>query len=245
MSLTALYTKRQLIETARTPVSFLAITLTPIAVMVFFIVPFLSDDPAAMTGATATMVVFAVLLGCVGHFSFTVSALRESPWGAYMRTLPGGLGPQFMSNILTGLAVVLAGVIPIVLVAALFTEATAPLSRVLLATLALLPVIVSFTIMGIAIGYNLSARATMITNSIIFIPLAVAGGMFFDANDTPALVETIAPYVPTRGATDLVVGALTDYSPSPLALAMLAFWTAVLAVAAVWGYQRDEGRRFQ
>jgi ABC-2 type transport system permease protein len=244
MSLALTYTKHQLIETLRTPVSFLTITLTPLAVMIFFMVPNLGDDPAAMTGGTATMVVFATLLACVGQFSSTVAAMRETPWGAYLRTLPGGLAPQIVSNLITGAIVVLAAVVPIVLVAALFTSATAPLTRVLAAVAALLAAVVNFTMLGLAIGYTMSLRATVLTNSLLILALAVGGGMFFDPADTPMLVETIAPLLPTRGATDLVLAALTDYSPNPTALIMLAVWTVALGALTAWGHRRDEGRRF-
>jgi ABC-2 type transport system permease protein len=244
MSLALTYTKHQLIEMLRTPVSFLTITLTPLAVMIFFMVPFLGDDPAAMTGGTATMVVFATLLACVGQFSSTVAALRESPWGAYLRTLPGGLAPQVISNLISGAVVVVAAVVPIVLVAAWFTSATAPLTRVLAAVAALLVAVATFTMLGLAIGYTMSLRATVLTNSIGILALAVAGGMFFDPADTPAPIEAIAPFLPTRGATDLVLAALTDYSPSATALIMLAVWTVALGALTAWGYRRDEGRRF-
>ena len=245
MSLTMTYAKHQLIETARTPVSFLTITLMPLAVMLFFIVPFLGDDPVAMTAATATMVVFAVLLSCVGQFSMAVALSRESPWGAYLRTLPGGLAPQVVSNLLTGAVVVVTAVVPIIVVAALFTAATAPLSRVLAAVGALLAAVVAFTVMGIAIGYTLSMQATVIVNSVGILALAVGGGMFFDPAETPALVETIAPFLPTRGATDLVLAALVGHPLDPTALVMLIVWTLGLSALLVWGYRRDEGRRFR
>jgi ABC-2 type transport system permease protein len=191
------------------------------------------------------MVVFATLLACVGQFSSTVAAMRETPWGAYLRTLPGGLAPQVISNLITGAIVVAAAVVPIVVVAALFTSADAPLTRVLAAVAALLASAVTFTMLGLAIGYTMSLRATVLTNSIGILALAVGGGMFFDPAGTPVLVEAIAPLVPTRGATDLVLAALTDYSPNPTALIMLAVWTVALSALTAWGYHRDEGRRFQ
>lgn len=244
MSLVLVHTRRQLVETLRTPVMFLSVVLIPVAVLLFFIVPFIGQDAVAMTGATGTVMVFAVLLACVGHFSTVVAAVRESPWGSYLRTLPGGLAPQALSHLAVGLVVVTAAVVPVIAVAGLFTAATATVGAIALAFLALLVAVVVFTLMGLALGYLLSLRSAVIVNSVIFLPLGVGGGMFFDPADTPALVETIAPFFPTRGPTDLVLAALTDYAPSPLALVMLALWTVAFAVLAVWGYRRDEGRRF-
>lgn len=243
-SLTMTYTRRNLAENIRTPTMFLTVALVPVGVMVFFVVPFIGQDAAAITSATATLVVFGVLMACVGHFSIAIAAQRESAWGSYLRTLPGGIVPQMSGYLLVGLVVVAAAIIPILLVAGLFTAASAPLPRVLLAAGALLIAVVTFTLMGLAMGYLMSMRVAAIANSIGFLPLAVAGGMFFDEADTPEIIEQIAPFVPTRGATDLVLVALTGQSVGTLSLVMLVVWIVFLAALTVWGYRRDQVRRF-
>lgn len=244
MRLVLLYTRCELVESLRAPGSFLTITLMPLTVMIFFVVPNL-DDAEAITGATATMVVFATLLACVGHFSTTVAVLRESAWGSYLRTLPTGARPLVLSNLLTGMVVVAAAVIPIVLVGAFFTEADASVPGLLAGFAALLVGVVVFTVMGLAIGYTMTLRATIIVNSVLVLALAVGGGMFSDQNDLPPVVETLAPLLPTRGTTDLVLAALTAHPADPLALAMLVPWTLALTGLTLWGYRRDEGRRFR
>ncbi|MFI7701596.1 hypothetical protein [Nonomuraea sp. NPDC049480] len=245
MSLALLYTKHGLIETLRAPVSFLVITLMPLAVMVFFIVPNLGDNPAAMIGATATMVVFATLLACVGQFSATVAVMRESPWGAYLRTLPAGLTPAAFGHLLTGMVVVLAAIVPIVVVGVLSAAGGVPAARVPTAVAALLVAVVVFTLLGLAIGYTMSVRATVVANSVPVLALAVGGGMFADPANLPGPIAAIAPYLPTRGATDLVLAALIDHPLDPTSLAMLAAWAVGLGALTVWGYRRDEGRRFR
>jgi ABC-2 type transport system permease protein len=245
MPLALVYTRHELIATLRAPGSFLTITLMPLSVVVFFIIPNVDSDQDTITGAIATMVVFATLLACVGQFSTTVAALRESPWGAYLRTLPVGIRPLAVSSLLTGMVVVVAAVVPIVIVGALFTSAAVSAPRLLAGILALLAAVVTFTIMGLALGYLLSLRATTIVNSILVLALAVGGGMFFNPDNMPPLVQTIAPFLPTRGATDLVLTALTNRPPDPLALTMLGIWTVALAAMTVWGFHRHEGRRFR
>lgn len=245
MRLVLLYTRTELLESLRAPGSFLTITLMPLTVMVFFIVPNLDDDAEAITGATATMVVFATLLACVGHFSTTVAMLRESAWGSYLRTLPTGVRPLVFSNLLTGMVMVAAAVVPIVLVAGLFTAADASAPGVLAGLAALLVAVVVFTVMGLAIGYTMSLRATTIVNSVFVLAIAVGGGMFFEPDNPPAVVGSLAPFLPTRGTTDLVLAALTDHVADPVALAMLVPWTLALTGLTVWGHRRDEGRRFR
>ncbi len=245
MPLTLVHTRYELIETARAPGSFLTITLMPLAVTIFFIIPNVGSDPATVTGAIATMVVFATLLACVGQFSSTVAALRESAWGTYLRTLPAGLRPVVVSNLLTGMVFVAGAVLPIVVVSAVFTDATVSAPRLLGGLVALLVTAVVFTLMGLALGYTLSMRATVLVNSILVLALAVGGGMFSDPADPPGPIEAIAPYLPTRGTTDLVLAALTGRPADPVALVMLGVWTLALAGLTVWGFRRDEGRRFR
>lgn len=238
------YARRDLVENIRTPTMFLTVALVPVGVMVFFVVPFIGQDAEAITSATATLVVFGVLMACVGHFSVAIAARRESVWGNYLRTLPGGIVPQLLGHLLVGLVVVAAAIIPIIVVAGFFTAATAPPMRVLLASAALLVAVVAFTLLGVSMGYLMSMRVAVIANTIGFLPLAVAGGMFFDEADTPRIIEQIAPFVPTRGATDLVLVALTGASVGVLSLVMLAVWIVVFAALAVWGHRRDQVRRF-
>lgn len=244
-SLILAHIRRNLVDTLRVPAMFLSVALTPVAVMLFFFVPFIGNDSLLMTAATGTFVVFAALLACVVHVAVTAAHQRESSWGVYLRTLPGGPAPGMISQIVVGMVVVAAAIVPVVAVAALFTSASAPAGRVLLAIAALLAAVVVFTLLGLAIGYTLSARATMVVTSIIILPLAVGGGMFFDPANTPGVIEVTAPFLPTGGAADLVLAALLGHRPDPLALTMLAVWTVVFAVLALRGRRRDEGRRFQ
>ena len=243
MRLALVYTRHELRETVRAPGSFLTITLMPLAATVFFVVP--NTGGEAVAGAIATMVVFATLLACVGQFSATAAALRESSWGAYLRTLPAGLGPLAVSNLLTGTVVVLGAVVPIVLAGAMLTEARVPAPRLLAVVAALVVAAAVFTLLGLALGYTLSLHATVVVTSILVLALAVGGGMFADPDALPGPVAVIAPFLPTRGATDLVLAAVSGRTPDPLALVMLAVWAVVLAAMAMWGFRRHEGRRFR
>jgi ABC-2 type transport system permease protein len=239
------HTRQQLTETARMPVMLLSIVVPPALAMLFFVVPFIGDDPELATLVTASFVAFGVMLSCLFHFGVAVAAARESAWGTYLRTLPGGLAPQVISSVLTGMVVVAAAVIPISLVGALLTPATASPGQLLAGLGALLVTVAGFTIMGIAVGYLLSLRATVVVVNLLILPLAFGGGLFTDPEDTPALIAAISPYVPTRGASDLVRAALADgYRADPTALAMFGLWSLALGALAVWGYRRDEGRRF-
>ena len=101
-----------------------------------------------------------------------------------------------------------------------------------------------FTLLGLAIGYSLPSKAAIVVAQVVFFPLAFGGGLLSAPGDAPGFIEAIAPYLPTRGAVELMWAAVGDWRPDPLALAMLGVWIVLLAAVAGWAYRRDEGRRF-
>lgn len=103
---------------------------------------------------------------------------------------------------------------------------------------------VPFTLLGLTIGYALPSKAAIVVAQVVFFPLAFGGGLLSSPGNAPGFIETIAPFLPTRGAVELMWAAVGDFTPEPTALIMLGVWVVVLASAAGWAYRRDEGRRF-
>jgi ABC-2 type transport system permease protein len=99
--------------------------------------------------------------------------------------------------------------------------------------------------MGLAIGYALPLKAALVVCQVIFFPLAFGGGLMSSPDQAPGFIQTIAPYLPTRGAVELMWAAVGDYPLEPKSLIMLAVWTVAAGAVAVWAYRRDEGRRFR
>ena len=244
MTLTLVHARYQLIETIRIPIAVIGTAFFPAASMLFFVVPFTGDDPVGSTLATASMVTFAVMVSNLFNYGIGVAEDRAQPWDPYTRTLPVGPGPRFAGRILAGLAMMMVSLIPVVLIAALFTAATISPLGFLLAIGAVVVVALPFTLMGLAIGYALPSKAALAVAQIIFFPLAFGGGLLSDPRNAPGFVETIAPYLPTRGAAELMWAAVGDNPIDRTAVVMLGVWIVAMGALAVWAYRRDEGRRF-
>lgn len=244
MTLVLTHAKYQLLETARVPIAVIGTTFFPVAAMLFFVVPNIGDDPVAATLATASMVTFAMSTTCLFTYGIGVAEDRARPWEPFTRTLPAGAGPRFAGRIISGIAFMFLSIVPVVIVAAVATEATATVRQLALAAGALLAGTIPFTLLGLAIGYALPSKAALAVAQVLFLPLAVGGGLMSDPNHMPGWMSAISPYLPTRGAGELMWAALTDFTVDPKAIAMLAAWTVVLAVVAGWAYRRDEGVRF-
>lgn len=244
MSLVLTHARYQFLETVRIPVAVIGTMFFPAASMIFFVVPAVGDNATAATFATASMVVFATSTSCLFNYGIGVSEDRAQPWDPFVRTLPAGSLPRFAGRILNGTGFLVLSFLPVIVVAAVATEATATPVQVLLGAGALLAGAVPFTLMGLTIGYLLPSKAALAVAQLLFFPLAFGGGLMSAPGQAPGWVEPISPYLPTRGTAELLWSAVGDRAPDTTAVIMLGVWTVVLAVAATFAYRRDEGRRY-
>lgn len=123
-------------------------------------------------------------------------------------------------------------------------DATGATLRLLAGVGAVLVAAVPFTLMGLAIGYWLPSKAALAVTNILFFPLAFGGGLLANPEDLPGFIETIAPYLPTRGAVELMWAAVAGFEPNPTSLVMLGVWIVACGGLAAFAYRRDEGRCF-
>jgi ABC-2 type transport system permease protein len=244
MNLVLTHARYQLLETIRVPVAVIGAAFFPAAAMVFFVVPFAGDDPVAATYATASMVTFAIMTSGLFQYGIGVSEDRAQPWEPYTRTLPVGATPRFVGRLLTGAVFMAIALVPVVIVAAVATRATVTVGQLLLAAACLVVVALPFTLMGLAIGYALPSKAALAVAQLLFFPLAFGGGLMSAPGHAPGFVETLAPYLPTRGAVELMWAAVGNFTINPTSLVMLAGWIVGAGAVAVTAYRRDEGHRF-
>lgn len=244
MRLSLVHARYQLLETLRIPIALIGTAFFPAVAMLFFVVPFVGDDPVASTYATASMVTFAVMVSNLFQYGVGIAEDRAQPWDPYTRTLPAGPAPRLAGRILAGLTMMFVSLLPVVLIAALLTAATVTPTGFLAALGVVVVAALPFILMGLAIGYALPNKAALAVAQIIFFPLAFGGGLLSDPDQAPGFIQAIAPYLPTRGAVELMWAAVGDFRIKPLSITMLAVWTVVMAALAVWAYRRDEGRRF-
>src|SRR3954464_4986232 len=120
-SLVLTHTRSQLLETVRIPIAVIGSAFWPAASMLAFVVPFAGDDPVGATYATVSMITFAVMSTNLFQYGIGVAAARAEPWDPSLRTLPAGAFPRFTGRLLAGLAMTAFSLLPVLVIAALFT----------------------------------------------------------------------------------------------------------------------------
>jgi ABC-2 type transport system permease protein len=243
-SLALTHAKFQLLETVRIPIAVIGSAFFPAASMLFFVVPFVGNDRTYATYATASMVTFATMTTNLFQYGVGVAEDRAQPWDPYTRTLPAGPAPRFIGRVLAGLVLMTGSLLPVVLIAWLFTAATVTVGGFVAAIGVTVVSAIPFIMMGLAIGYALPAKAAIVVAQVLFLPLAFGGGLLTAPGAAPGFVEDIAPYLPTGGAARLMWSAVGEFPFDRGSAITLVGWAVALAGVAIWAYRRDEGRRF-
>ena len=244
--LAALHARYQVVETIRVPIAVIATMLFPGASLLFFVVPQpAAHDPLEATAATAQLTVFAVLSVCLFTCGAGVAEDRALPWDTYLRTLPVGPLPRLIGRVVNGLVFTLLGLLPVIVVARLFTAATLPLDRLLVTVGALLVSALPLLGAGMAIGYSFSPKAALAVSQLLLLPLAFGGGLFLPPSLFPGWLDLISLGTPTRIARDLVTSAATGTDLPGTTWPVLVGWAIVASLLAVRAYRRDEATRFR
>ncbi len=104
---------------------------------------------------------------------------------------------------------------------------------------------VPFIALGIAIGYGASPTAAASINSIAFLLLSFASGIFVPVNQLPDFMQRLAPYLPMYRLAELgwnAVGAQTT-SPGNDVLWLLLYGLA-FAFVAMLAFRREQQQTF-
>jgi ABC-2 type transport system permease protein len=245
-ALTLTHTKYRLLETLRIPIVVVSVVVLPSLSFLFFALPNLGDDAAAATAATVGLGVFAAMIICLFQFGAGIAEERQLPWDPYLRTLPVRPWQRLTGRLLVALPFALVAVIPLIALAWSTTKAD-PSSLQVLAGLGMLVVgSLPLGLIGVALGNALPSKAALAVANLLLLPFAFLGGLFVPPAYLPDIVQTLSPYVPTRGWLEIVMIGVTgqggEDGTNGVALVAWCVWLGVAATLALWAYRREESR---
>ncbi|MBM9465264.1 ABC transporter permease [Aeromicrobium sp. YIM 150415] len=247
LSITRAHAKLNLLEVLREPIAIIGTTVFPSLALLFFVVPQreIADERIAATGAAAQLAALGVMSVCLFTFGAGIAEDRARPFDTYVRTLAAGPFPQVIGRLRTGIILSVLGLIPICVIAFFLTEARLAPDRLLLTLGALLAGAVPMLLIGFAIGYWLRQKSAIAVAQLLFFGLAFGGGMFIPPDVFPSWLDTISGLLPSRAERDLVVWAVGSGDVAVRTVLVLIGWSVLGAAFTLWGFRRDEGRRFR
>lgn len=174
--------------------------------------------------------------------AFAISNERAAGWNRQLRVTPLTGSGYLLSKIVSALAVALVTIVLLFAVAIIGMGARLDPGNWLLAGVGIWIGVIPFTLIAIAIGQFAKPEFAQPLFLIIFLGMAVLGGLWVPLQIFPAWFVSIAQVVPSYWLNRLgQMGALGDGSVLAPA-AVLVTWTVVLAFLVIWRYRRDAAR---
>jgi ABC-2 type transport system permease protein len=242
MRLVLLHARALTLELARHPAYVVPTLVFPAVFFLFFVAP---GAGGYSTVKMATFAGFAAIGVAFFQFGVGIAVERASPWERYLRTLPVGVGARLTARVLSAAVFAAAAAATLILTAVVTTDAALPAERWFELACVLALATAPFALLGIALGYWAPERGALPIANLLYLGLSYAGGLWIRPQDLPGDVRAISPYLPTRALADVLSATVSGDAFSPRPWLILAAFAALFAATAVWGYRRDEGRRFQ
>ncbi|MEM6638381.1 MAG: ABC transporter permease [Pseudomonadota bacterium] len=231
----------EVLKAWRAPEFLLPTMLMPVAFFTLFavVVPGSSDSPAYLL---ATFGVFAVMGPAIFGFGVAVANERERGWLDIKRASPASGGLYIAAKLF---ATVFFGALSLALiygVAAFVAGVSLPTGTWFAMMLVHLAGSVPFALIGLTLGFLLSANGAVAVSNIVFLALSALGGLWIPVFVFPIAMQRFATLLPSYHLSELAlaIGVGGD-RPSGLHAGVIAIMTAVLAALAAFAWKRQRG----
>lgn len=226
----------ELYSIVREPTAVFFTLIMPIALFALFTTVFGSEGNGEVSAATHMLATF----GAFGVISVAltpgigIAEDRERGWLRVKRVSPVPVRTTLLAKVLASLPVALGVFVSMSLTAValgLFdTDLTTWLSIAGVLLIGSLP----FALLSIAVGFVAAGRSAPAIINAIFLPMAIAGGLWMPIEILPAFVEDLSIALPTYHASQLALGVLygDPLLDHTMALAIATAITAALAAIA-------------
>jgi ABC-2 type transport system permease protein len=232
----------EIVKSARMPQFIIPTIALPPAFYALFALAMGQGSAEAATRTLATFGVFAVMGPALFGFGANIAAERESGQLELKRLSPMPAGAQIAAKVA---ATTVFSMVAFVLLYALGLAGGVALSLaqwVMLAgvhTLAIIP----FALIGLGIGYRLGQKGAVAIANIVFLAMAVLGGLWMPIAVFPQAMQTIAWALPSYhlGEIALMAAGLRESANLWLHAGPLALITLAAALFA-WTGEKAQAR---
>jgi len=229
----------EVIKAARMPQFAIPTIVLPPAFYALFALGMGRGDVQMATYTLATFGVYAVMGPALFGFGANVASERETGQLELKRLSPMPAGAHITAKLF---ATMVFSAVAIGLVYALGLYAGVQLSMTQWATLAAVHIlaVIPFALIGLGIGYRLGQKAAIAIVNILFLGMAVMGGLWMPISILPEAIQTIGWGLPSYhlGELALMVVGRSDAATMWLHIGPLALITIAAAIFAWTGQER-------
>jgi ABC-2 type transport system permease protein len=234
-------TGAEILKAIRAPEFLLPTLLMPCTFYSLFGV-ILSAGNNNATYLLATYGVFAVMGPSIFGFGVGVANERDKGWLQLKQAVPAPAYSYVAAKIITTLLFACLALMPIYLIAGFFGGVELP--REIWFGLFGIHLIsaIPFVLIGLSLGLSLNSGAAVAISNIVFLGLAILGGLWFPVYAFPDMMQSIAKFTPSYHLAELalaIIGAGGEHASSFNLLSICIMSLALLGLAmSAWIRQR-------
>jgi len=243
--------KAEFLKLFRMPAYVVPTIAFPLLFYVFFGVLFGSQrmpghGPTMAAYMIATYGAFAVIGASLFGFGVTVAIERGQGWLEVKRTTPMPRAAYFTAKMV--MAMLFSAIDVLLLIALAVTVGHVHLPFVVGAKLFAILVSgsVTFSALGLAIGYFAGPNSAPALVNLIYLPMSFVSGLWVPIFALPKFLQTAAHFTPSYHFAQIALGVICAGRGESVSLHVLALAVSTmlfLAIAAI-GWRRDEGNLY-
>ncbi len=243
--------KYEFFKVLRTPAYAIPTIAFPTIFYIFFGIAFGGHQPAhgGVTLAKyllATYGTFGVMGASLFGFAVTVAMERGYGWLEVKRTSPMPISAYFVAKM--AMAVTFSAIVVSLLYVLGYTMGgvSMPLGAAASMFGILMSGALTFSALGLAIGYLSGPTSAAPIVNLVFMPMSFLSGLWIPIFALPKFIQKIALGLPAFHLSQLALASIgaTKDSDTALHVIGLAITTIVFLALAYFGYRRDEGKMY-
>ncbi len=201
----------------------------------------LSGSSNAAGPLLATYGVFAVMGPAIFGFGAGVATERERGWLDVRRAAPAPGYSYIGAKLLMTLFFATFALMPIYAAAGFLGDVALDRSTWIALFFSHLLAVAPFSLLGLALGFRFGANAAVAFSNLAFLILAVLGGLWFPIAFFPAVLQSIARWLPSFHLAEISLSIAGERSPGNIATHLLAIaaMTALFALLAGLAWRRQ------
>jgi len=192
-----------------------------------------------------SMATFGAIGSTLSTLGVRVAAERGGGWVRLLRTTPLAPAQYVLAKLIAAVVAAIPATALLMLLGGLVNHAALTLGAWAEFLGLVVGISIPFAALGLLLGYLFDSESAQAAQVVIWLALSELGGILTPLESLPKVFHTIALYMPTFRAADLVRLSVGSASRSPLQdAAVLLLYAIVLGGLAWLRYRRDAQREY-
>lgn len=189
---------------------------------------------------------FGIIGSALSGFGTGIASERGQGWMRLKRASPMPPLAYFFAKLMVSMIFGTFIVVLLIILGTVFGNVELSALQIIKLLMILVLSTIPFASMGMALGYIAGPNSAPAVVNLIYLPMAFASGLWVPIQFLPKIVKQIAPFLAPYHLSKLAfaaVGAKPD-NATWLHVGVLAIYTVVFLILAVFLYRRDDGKTY-